>query len=35
MILGTLFVLISVLVITTTPAKKPEAVLRVEDTVTL
>jgi drug/metabolite transporter (DMT)-like permease len=34
-ILGTLFVLISVLVITTTPAKRPEAALPVEDTVTL
>ncbi|HEV2084361.1 MAG TPA: EamA family transporter [Gemmatimonadales bacterium] len=31
-ILGTMFVLISVLVITTTPAKKPEAALPVEDT---
>jgi len=31
-ILGTLFVLISVLVITTTPAKRPEAALPVEDT---
>ncbi len=31
-ILGTLFVLISVLVITTTPAKKPAATLPVEDT---
>ena len=34
-ILGTLFVLISVLVIPTTPAKRPEAALPVEDTVTL
>jgi drug/metabolite transporter (DMT)-like permease len=34
-ILGTLFVLISVLVITTTPAKRPEAALPVEDAVTL
>jgi drug/metabolite transporter (DMT)-like permease len=34
-ILGTLFVLISVLVITTTPAKRPEAALPVEDTLTL
>jgi drug/metabolite transporter (DMT)-like permease len=32
-ILGTLFVLISVLVITTTPAKKPTAILAVKDTV--
>jgi drug/metabolite transporter (DMT)-like permease len=32
-ILGTLFVLISVLVITTTPAKKPAATLAVKDTV--
>jgi drug/metabolite transporter (DMT)-like permease len=32
-ILGTLFVLISVLVITTTPAKKPAAILAVKDTV--
>ena len=31
-ILGTLFVLISVLVITTTPGKRPEAALPVEDT---
>ena len=31
-VLGTLFVLISVLVITTTPAKRPEAALPVEDT---
>jgi len=31
-VLGTLFVLISVLVITTTPAKRPKATLRVEDT---
>jgi drug/metabolite transporter (DMT)-like permease len=30
--LGTLFVLISVLVITTTPAKRPEAAFPVEDT---
>jgi drug/metabolite transporter (DMT)-like permease len=34
-ILGTIFVLISVLVITTTPARRPEAALPVEDTVTL
>ena len=32
-ILGTIFVLISVIVITTTPAKKPVATLAVEDTV--
>src|SRR3977135_3423479 len=32
-ILGTLFVLISVVVITTTPAKKPIATLPVEDSV--
>jgi drug/metabolite transporter (DMT)-like permease len=31
-VLGTLFVLISVLVITTTPAKRPEAAFPVEDT---
>jgi drug/metabolite transporter (DMT)-like permease len=31
-ILGTLFVLISVLVITTTPGKRPEAPLPVEET---
>ena len=30
-ILGTLFVLVSVLVITTTPAKKPAAILAVEE----